>query len=206
MRAAILAEDDLVPLPSYIGMGLDRIFELGDPPDYEPAPEASIAAEAGRLGRAPYDLLYDMLLRREGHELLMRPLLGYSDLDHGPHPRDAPAPGHGAGRRRRRRPRERDLRRQHARPTCSPTGSATAPGAPKLPIETVVHKMTKNNADLYGFADRGVIAPGLRADLNVIDLDRLTLHAPEFRHDLPSGAPRLVQEAEGYVATWWRAP
>ena len=72
---------------------------------------------------------------------------------------------------------------------------------PKLPIETVVHKMTKNNADLYGFADRGVIAPGLRADINVVDLDRLTLHAPEFRHDLPSGAPRLVQEAEGYVAT-----
>jgi N-acyl-D-aspartate/D-glutamate deacylase len=71
----------------------------------------------------------------------------------------------------------------------------------KLPIETVVHKMTKNNADLYGFADRGVIAPGMRADLNVIDMARLTLHAPEFRNDLPGGASRLVQEATGYVAT-----
>jgi len=72
---------------------------------------------------------------------------------------------------------------------------------PKLPIETVIRKMTKTNAELYGFDDRGVVAPGKRADLNVIDLDRLTLHVPEFRHDLPSGAPRLVQEAEGYVAT-----
>jgi len=61
--------------------------------------------------------------------------------------------------------------------------------------------MTKNNAELYGFDDRGVVAPGMRADLNVIDLDRLTLHAPQFRNDLPSGAKRLVQEAEGYVAT-----
>jgi N-acyl-D-aspartate/D-glutamate deacylase len=201
VRAAILGEDDLVPLPSYIGMGLDRIFELGDPPDYEPAPEASIAAEAGRLGRAPYDLLYDMLLRREGHELLMRPLVGYSDLIMDPiremllHPATVLGVGDGGA---------------HVSVICdasTPTYMLThwardRSRGPKLPIETVVHKMTKNNADLYGFSDRGVIAPGLRADLNVIDLDRLTLHAPEFRHDLPGGAKRLVQEAEGYVATY----
>jgi N-acyl-D-aspartate/D-glutamate deacylase len=72
---------------------------------------------------------------------------------------------------------------------------------PKLPIETVIHKMTKSNADLYGLDDRGVLAPGMRADLNVIDLDRITLRAPHFVHDLPSGAPRLVQEASGYTAT-----
>jgi N-acyl-D-amino-acid deacylase len=71
----------------------------------------------------------------------------------------------------------------------------------KLPIETIIHKMTKNNADLYGFADRGLLAIGKRADVNVIDMTRLTLRAPEFGNDLPGGAARLVQEAEGYAAT-----
>jgi N-acyl-D-aspartate/D-glutamate deacylase len=61
--------------------------------------------------------------------------------------------------------------------------------------------MTKNNADLYGLDDRGVLAPGKRADLNVIDMERLTLRPPEFRSDLPGGAARLVQEASGYTAT-----
>ena len=82
-----------------MSMGLDRIFELGDPPEYEPAPEASVAAEADRQGRAPYDVLYDMLLRRDGHELLMKPLVGYSDLIMEPDPGDAAAPGHRARRR-----------------------------------------------------------------------------------------------------------
>ncbi len=200
VRKAILSEDDLVPLPSYIGMGLDRIFELGEPPEYEPAPEASIAAEAGRLGREPYDLLYDMLLRREGHELLMRPLVGYSDLIMDPiremllHPATVLGVGDGGA---------------HVKVICdasTPTYMLThwvrdRSRGPKLPIETVVQKMTKNNADLYGLSDRGVVAPGLRADLNVIDLDHLTLRAPEFRHDLPGGAARLVQEASGYTAT-----
>jgi N-acyl-D-amino-acid deacylase len=200
VRKAILSEDDLVPLPSYIGMGLDRIFELGEPPEYEPAPEASIAAEAGRLGREPYDLLYDMLLRREGHELLMRPLVGYSDLIMDPiremllHPATVLGVGDGGA---------------HVKVICdasTPTYMLThwvrdRSRGPKLPIETVVQKMTKNNADLYGLSDRGVLAPGLRADLNVIDLDNLTLRAPEFRNDLPGGASRLVQEASGYTAT-----
>ena len=200
VRAAILGETDLVALPSYMNMGLERIFELGDPPDYEPGPEASVAAEAARQGRPPYDMLYDMLLRREGHELLMKPLVGYSDLNMGPiremllHPATVLGVGDGGA---------------HVSMICdasTPTYMLThwardRSRGPKLPIETVVHKLTKNNADLYGLTDRGVIAPGLRADLNVIDLDRLTLHAPEFRHDLPSGAPRLVQEAQGYVAT-----
>jgi N-acyl-D-aspartate/D-glutamate deacylase len=71
----------------------------------------------------------------------------------------------------------------------------------RLPLEMVVAKMTGNNADLYGMDDRGVIAGGKKADVNVIDLDRLCLHAPEYVHDLPGGAGRLVQRADGYVAT-----
>jgi N-acyl-D-amino-acid deacylase len=199
-RAAILGEDDLVPMPAYVGMGLDRIFSLGDPPEYEPDPSTSIAAMAGSRGVDPFELLYDLLLADEGRNLLMRPLLGYSDFDLDPvremllHPATVLGIGDGGA---------------HVSVICdasTPTWMLThwvrdrSRGA-KLPIETVVHKMTKNNAELYGFDDRGAVVPGLRADLNVIDLDRLTLHAPEFRNDLPSGAKRLVQEAEGYVAT-----
>jgi N-acyl-D-aspartate/D-glutamate deacylase len=200
VRAAILGEEDLVPMPAYVGMGLDRIFGLGDPPEYEPDPSSSIAARAERLGVDPYEVLYDELLADEGRNLLMRPLLGYSDFDLEPvremllHPATVLGIGDGGA---------------HVSVICdasTPTWMLThwvrdRSRGPKLPIGTVVRKMTKDNAELYGFDDRGVIATGRRADLNVIDLDRLTLHAPEFRHDLPSGAPRLVQEAEGYVAT-----
>ena len=200
VRAAILGEADLVPMPAYVGMGLDRIFGLGDPPEYEPDPSSSIAARAERLGVDPYEVLYDELLADEGRNLLMRPLLGYSDFDLEPvremllHPATVLGIGDGGA---------------HVSVICdasTPTWMLThwvrdRSRGPKLPIGTVVRKMTKDNAELYGFDDRGVIAAGRRADLNVIDLDRLTLHAPEFRHDLPSGAPRLVQEAEGYVAT-----
>ncbi|MCU1396682.1 MAG: N-acyl-D-aspartate/D-glutamate deacylase [Ilumatobacteraceae bacterium] len=200
VRRQILGEDDLVPLPAYIGMGRDRIFPLGDPPDYEPAPETSVAAIAARTGVDADDLMYDMLLRRDGRELLLRPLVGYSDLTLDPVREmlldESTVLGVGDGG-------------AHVRVICdasTPTSMLTlwvrdrTRGA-TLPIETVIHKMTKNNADLYGFADRGVLAPGKRADINVIDMRRLTLHAPEFRNDLPGGAARLVQESEGYVAT-----
>jgi N-acyl-D-aspartate/D-glutamate deacylase len=71
----------------------------------------------------------------------------------------------------------------------------------RLPIELLVHKLTGANAALYGFADRGVLAPGMRADVNVIDFDALKIHAPELRHDLPADSSRILQGASGYVAT-----
>jgi N-acyl-D-aspartate/D-glutamate deacylase len=147
-----------------------------------------------------YELLYELLLRREGRELLLRPLVGYSDLTLDPvremllSPATVLGVGDGGA---------------HVRVICdasTPTYMLShwvrdrSRGA-TLPIETVIHKMTKNNADLYGFDDRGVLAPGKRADINVIDMDRITLRAPEFTSDLPGGAARLVQEAVGYEAT-----
>ena len=200
VRAAILGENDIVALPAYIGMGRDRIFPLGDPPEYEPHPETSVAAEARRRNIDPDELMYEMLLRREGRELLLRPLVGYSDLTLDPiremllDPATVLGVGDGGA---------------HVRVICdasTPTSMLThwvrdRSRGEKLPIETIIHKMTKNNADLYGFADRGVLAVGKRADVNVIDMTRLTLRAPEFRNDLPGGAARLVQEAECYAAT-----
>jgi N-acyl-D-aspartate/D-glutamate deacylase len=72
---------------------------------------------------------------------------------------------------------------------------------PRLPLEWVVKKMTQDTAELYGLHDRGVVAPGLKADLNVIDPERIQLALPELVHDLPAGAKRLVQRAHGYDAT-----
>jgi N-acyl-D-aspartate/D-glutamate deacylase len=71
----------------------------------------------------------------------------------------------------------------------------------RLPLELVVRKMTSDTASLYGLGDRGEITPGKKADLNVIDLDRLELRRPEMHYDLPGGARRLLQRAEGYDAT-----
>ena len=70
-----------------------------------------------------------------------------------------------------------------------------------LPLEYVVHQQTQRTARHVGWTDRGVIAPGMLADLNVIDLDRLALHPPELIADLPAGGTRLMQRADGYVAT-----
>ena len=71
----------------------------------------------------------------------------------------------------------------------------------RIPVETAIRMLTRDPAELYGMHDRGRVAPGLRADLNVIDLDRIALETPRVVHDLPSGSPRLLQDAHGYVAT-----
>ena len=70
-----------------------------------------------------------------------------------------------------------------------------------MPLEFVVHKMTQDTAQLYGMTDRGVIAPGYRADLNLIDYDKLALQDPEFVYDLPAGGRRIIQKATGYRMT-----
>ncbi len=73
---------------------------------------------------------------------------------------------------------------------------------PTLPLEHVIHRQTRQTAELYGLNDRGLVAPGQRADLNLIDYDRLTFGPPRMAYDLPGGARRLVQKADGYVATF----
>ena len=72
---------------------------------------------------------------------------------------------------------------------------------PRMPLEFVVHKLTQDSASVYGLNDRGVIAPGYKADFNLIDYDGLRLEAPEMTYDLPAGGKRLVQKAQGYRMT-----
>ena len=201
LRAAILGErpiDD--PRAAFVGMGLDRTFVMGDPPDYEPAPETSIAALAAERGSDPWELLYDLLLRDDGRELLLRPLLGYSNFDHEAiremilHPTSALGLGDGGA---------------HVGAICDASIETTMlthwardrSRGERLPVELVVRKMTSDTATLYGLGDRGLLAPGYRADVNVIDFDGLTLRRPEMVYDLPGGARRLLQRADGYSTT-----
>jgi N-acyl-D-amino-acid deacylase len=185
---------------SMIENGLSKVFPLGDPPDYEPAPEASIAAEAARTGRDPHEVLYDRMLELDGRQLLMLAILSYSEGDLEAlremleHPASAFGLGDGGA---------------HCGAICDASMTTfllthwarDRSRGPKLPIEWVVRKMTRDTAHLYGLRDRGVVAPGMKADLNVIDWDRLQLELPELVHDLPAGARRLVQRARGYDAT-----
>ncbi len=201
VREAILSErpeaDDRM---AFIGMGLDRTFPLGDPPDYEPEPDQSIAAWAAREGRDPWDLFYDLLLDNDGRELLLRPLLGYSRFTQDPiremvlHPASALGLGDGGA---------------HVGAICDASIETymlthwvrDRSRGERLPLELVVRKMTSDTASLYGLSDRGVLAPGMKGDANVIDLDGLRLHRPEMHYDLPGGARRLLQHADGYDAT-----
>ena len=192
VRRAILSEsipDD--PLMAMIGgQSTSHMFPLGEPPDYEPTPDMSVAAIARREGRPEEEVLYDLLLRHDGRELVLFTLGGYS---HGSlddmremllHPNSALGLSDGGAH-------------------CGVICDASAPTymlshwvrdrADGLPLEFVVKKMTRDTAHLYGLEDRGVLAPGFKADLNLVDLEHLNLRLPEMVHDLPAGARRLIQ-------------
>jgi N-acyl-D-amino-acid deacylase len=183
-----------------IATGLHKIFPLGDPPDYEPGPEKSIKAIAEREGRDPYDVLYDRMLELDGRQLLMLAILSYHDGDLEAlremleHPDSAFGLGDGGA---------------HCGAVCDATMTTfllkhwarDRSRGPRLPVEWVVRKMTRDTARLYGLGDRGVLAPGKKGDVNVIDFARLELALPEVAHDLPAGARRLIQRARGYDAT-----
>ena len=178
----------------------DRMFRLGDPPDYEPAPEKSVAALARARGVEPGEIALDMLLERDGQEMIFMPAFNYAagDLsDVGKmlaHPNTILGLSDGGA---------------HCGLICdasTPTfmlahWARDRERGPKLSLEEVVRQQTSGTCALYGLADRGMLKPGMKADLNLIDFDRLRLHAPEMVRDLPAGGRRLVQRAEGYAAT-----
>ncbi|GGJ22238.1 N-acyl-D-amino-acid deacylase family protein [Neoroseomonas lacus] len=178
----------------------DKIFPLGDPPEYEPPPERSVAAMAAARGMTAEALCYDLMLERDGRAILNRPLLNYADGDLAAiremmtHPHTLMGLGDGGA---------------HVGYICDAScmthmlvhWARDRVRGPKLPVEQAVKRISRDNAAAMGLADRGVVAAGRKADLNVIDFARLQMRAPEMHYDLPAGGKRLVQRAEGYVAT-----
>jgi N-acyl-D-aspartate/D-glutamate deacylase len=175
------------------------MYALGDPPNYEPAPETSLAAQAQRSGRRPQELALDMLLADGGTGLIYCPVRNYTEgnleavREMLQHRFTVPALGDGGA---------------HVATLCDasvPTFAATWWGRDRptgrLPLEWIVMRQTRDTALSVGLGDRGVIAPGYRADLNLIDFAHLNAAAPEMRYDLPAGGKRLVQKARGYEAT-----
>ncbi len=202
VRARVLGEEseDADPLLAFVFSGMHKIFPLGDPPDYEPPPEHSVAAIAKREGRPEDEVLYDLMLEQQGKALLMVALVGYADQNLEAirsmleHPQTAFGLGDGGA---------------HCGAICDASMTTfllthwvrDRSRGPRLSLPFAVKKMTHDTAELYGLHDRGRLAVGYRADLNVIDLDGLRLRLPEIVHDLPTGARRLIQKVDGYLAT-----
>jgi N-acyl-D-amino-acid deacylase len=175
-------------------------FVLGSPPDYEPGPERSLRSISAATGRHPLEVALDVMLEDDGKGLLYVPILNYASASLEPvremmlHPRAAAGLADGGA---------------HCGVICDssqPTFMLThwtrdRTRGPRLPLEWAVKKQTHDTARLYGLGDRGTLEPGMLADINVIDYEHLRLHSPTVVADLPAGGRRLVQDAEGYLAT-----
>jgi N-acyl-D-amino-acid deacylase len=177
----------------------DKFFVMGNPPDYEPTPEMSVAAIAAREGRTPDEVAYDYITEGEGQYLYF-PVVNYTVGDHEPIREMLNDPACLLGL-------------SDGGAHCTSIVDAGLPSfmlahwgrdrarGPRLPLETLVKRQTSETADFFGLSDRGRLAPGLRADVNLIDFDRLRLHKPELVHDMPANGRRFVQRVEGYEAT-----
>ncbi|MCR9093854.1 MAG: amidohydrolase family protein [bacterium] len=201
VREAILEQDSAagnVPgMNALVTGAFDRMYPLGTPPVYEPGPEDSVAAKAAEAGVTPAEFAYDTML---AGEFIYMPILGYANGD------------------------LEDIRTmmQHEKAVfslsdggahCALITDASTPTflltywvrdrekGERFPVEWIVHQQTQKTARFYGMEDRGTIAPGMLADLNVIDFDALHIHAPEMVDDLPAKGQRLVQQIDGYVYT-----
>lgn len=202
VRRQILSESavGLSRFQTFVTSSWDKLWIFGGETDYEPAPEDSLAATAARLGVTPDELAYDHLLSGDGSGLLYFPLFNYSHLhlDHlwelHQHPQTrmglADAGAHCGAIA------------DGGMPTFMITyWTRDRDRGERLPLEWMVHRQTRQTAELFGLRDRGLLTPGLRADINVLDYDALTVDAPRMAHDFPTGARRFVQHASGYAYT-----
>jgi N-acyl-D-amino-acid deacylase len=203
LRRRLLSErpDNPNPFLRFVVKEHEQLFVLGDPPNYHQSQDQSIGARARAAGRDPLEVIYDALLERDGREILFRPMANLTGermdgagLDLLGSDRTVLGLGDGGA---------------HYGMVCDatyPTYFLTywvRDAAPEWRIELprAVRMLTRDTAETVGLLDRGLIAAGYKADVNVIDLDRLYLHAPTVTYDLPEQGRRLVQKADGYDAT-----
>ena len=204
VKATILEELAVRRETAVLGEGMTGRFQfmypLGDPPDYEPDPASSVGNVARSLGREPAEYAYDLLLEGDGRSFFYMPLLNYrgGNLDvvreQLLHPAAVPGLSDGGA---------------HVGTICDVSFPSTllqywgrdrTDG--RIPVETLVHKQSRATAETVGLLDRGLIAPGYKADLNVLDFAAMKLRAPEMHYDLPAGGRRLLQRVEGYRHTF----
>ena len=203
VRARILAEPIDADPANVLGRlvrDFSRMFALGDPPDYEPSLDDSVAAIASRQGCTPESLAYDLMLERGGRGILYYTAANYvqgsleSCLAMMRHAGSIIALGDGGA---------------HCGTICDgsyPTYLLThwardRTQGDRLPLPEIIRAMTKETAEAVGLLDRGIVAVGYKADLNILAPEKMRLHAPEIAYDLPGGGRRLLQRADGYLAT-----
>ncbi len=201
-RARILAEG---PTPGFQRLfnlmdGGRKVWVLGDPPNYEPDPDDSIAARAAVLGRDPWEFAYDLLRERDGLQILYTPFANYAEnnldccRDMLLHANTVPGLGDGGA---------------HVGTICDASFVTTLlthwgrdrSRGERIDLPTLVRRQTHDTARAVDLHDRGVLAPGMKADVNVIDFANLQIRAPEIVHDLPAGGARLEQKADGFLHT-----
>ncbi len=197
VRAALI--EQATAGPGAFALGFERLYQLGDPPQYEPSPESSIGARSRQLGVAPAELAHELMLVRDGQELLYVPFnnWGGGNLDFVremlTHPHTVPGLGDAGA--------HCGLLSDGNFPTFLVSHWGRDRPTDRLPLEWLVMRQTKDTAEAVGLNDRGVLATGYKADINVIDFAALAVTPPTLAFDLPAGGRRLVQKANGYSRT-----
>jgi N-acyl-D-aspartate/D-glutamate deacylase len=204
IRQAILdnppAYDQFEGVLAMILNGFDNMYPLGKNPNYEPGPDQSVAAIAKRKGVSPQEVIYDTMMSTNGDNIIYLPMLGYVDGNLNAisemmrHPNSIYGLADGGAH-------------------CGVISDASIPTyllthwardrtrGDRIPIEELVENQTKRTAECYGLYDRGVIAPGMKADINVIDFEKLHIHEPKITYDLPADGKRYLQQITGYHTT-----
>jgi len=201
LRAKLVSEKPENDIPSLVArvQNFEYMFPFGDPPNYAPSREDCVAAMAEAQGRSPFEIVYDLLLEDDGHAMLFAPNSGIANYNFNACFELLQNPNTVVGLA------DGGAHVAHISDTSFPTFLLSYWGRDRpegtLDLGKMVARLTTDPAEVVGLKDRGVLAPGFKADINVIDFDRLQVERPYMVHDLPKGAKRLLQKARGYTAT-----